>query len=93
MTAAAFAVRLAARHTCETISIHTDGRVLHHIGITYTQILVDDVAAERGGRHAVDLEQAQLILVDTHLCNGVVNHHSQLGMEPDLKGFTAHGLA
>ncbi len=90
MTAATFAIRFAARHARYPVSIDANGRILHDFGFTHTQILIDDIATKSSCRHAVDLEQTQLILVDSHLYNGIINHHTQPGMKPNLKRFAAH---
>lgn len=96
MTTAAFAIRLATGNTSKAISINADGGVLHYFCFAGAKVLINNIATESGGRHAVDLEQAQLILINTHLGYWIINNHAKLGVEPHLKRITAraaHGIA
>ena len=90
MAAALFAIGFATATTRGAIGFDGARRLTRWFTRARAQVLADDATHERAGGHGADLEQAHLLAGQTHLRDGIVDHHAELGMKMNLERIAAH---
>ncbi|HKS56371.1 MAG TPA: hypothetical protein VJS12_13855 [Steroidobacteraceae bacterium] len=90
MTTAMLAIRLAAAGTRRAIRRDSSSILPRLFVAAGAEVFAHDVANERAGAHGADFEQTHLLTGETHLRDGVVDHHAELGMKKKLKRIAAH---
>jgi len=90
MTTAMFAIWLAARGAGSAIGSHGVGVIVRRVDRARSQVFIDDSLQECACAHRANFEEANLFAAQSHLRDGVVNDHAQLGMETNLKRISAH---
>src|ERR1043165_1044145 len=79
VTTAMLAIRLATAGTRRAIRGHSRCILTRLLVAAGPEILAHDVAHERAGAHGADFEQTHLLTGETHLRDGVINDHAELG--------------
>ena len=90
MPAALFAVRLTAISTSGSVDADCICIVVGGIDWTGSDVFIDDGLHEGTGAHRADLKKANLFASQSHLRDGIVDHHAEFGMETNLKRIDAH---
>ena len=90
MPAALFAIGFATATARRAIGFDRTRRLARRLVRARAQVLADDATHERAGGHGADLEQAHLFAGQTHLGDGIVDHHAELGMKMNLERIAAH---
>ena len=90
MTTAMLAIRLATQPASRAIGRNSRSVLPRLLVAAGPEILAHDVAHEGAGAHGADFEQTHLLTGETHLREGVINDHAELGVEKKLKRIAAH---
>jgi len=87
---ALFAIRFAAICTRSAISTDRVCIVVSSIDWARSNVLVNDRFHKGAGAHCAHFEETNLFASQTHLRDGIVDHHAELGMETNLKRVATH---
>jgi hypothetical protein len=90
VTTAVLAIRLATAGARRAIGRDSSSILPRLFVAAGAEIFAYDVANERAGAHGADFEQTHLLTGETHLRDGVLDHHAELGMKKKLKRIAAH---
>jgi hypothetical protein len=90
VTTALFAVRFAAIGTRSAVRTHRICIVISGVDRTRRNVLINDRFHKGAGAHGTHFEETNLFASQTHLRDGIVDHHAELGMETNLKRIATH---
>jgi hypothetical protein len=90
MSTTLLAIGFTAISACSAISTDCIGIVVSRIDRTGRNVFIDDGFQKGARAHRAYFEEANLLASQTHLRDGIVDHHAELGMETNLKRIATH---